>query len=213
MQTSKINIELMNHMQLNKELVFNEAMIKIDSLMNLVVEDFMNESDIRGDQIFIIQDGDRKNSICYFNVNSDQRQYFLPKAKIVAFVAKRKQFYMFDKEKWSPLSMDNEGVSKRQNDYIGVSGNFILKINSPITYLYLSGDAKIILQDIKLDEFTIIIKQNVGKTFFVEWEPQILWPKKQPMSIMTINSMNIISFYKLPNENTYLARLDLNYQY
>jgi hypothetical protein len=213
MQTSKINIELMNHMQLNKELVFNEAMIKIDSLMNLVVEDFMNESDIRGDQIFIIQDGDRKNSICYFNVNSDQRQYFLPKSKIVAFVAKRQQFYMFDKEKWSSLSDNHEVEIEKLNDYINISGQFSFKVSNRLTYFYVTGDTQITLQDSCLDQFTIIIKQNATKQFSIEWLNKILWPAKQPLSTMKSNSINMISFYKLPNENTYLARLDLNYQY
>jgi hypothetical protein len=217
MQTSKINIELMNEMQVNKELIFNEAMVKIDSLTNLIIEDFINEENINNDNSFIILNGENKNKISYININSNERQYFMPQKVLLVFIVKKNNFYMFDSQKWEPLSFHFNIESNKNvlNDYIGISNEFYINSNSSkFTYLYIQGDTKIMINEVKYNEFTLLIKQNCNTTYNLQWGDNILWPEKGGYVANKIkNNIDIIKFYKLAKEDSYIASYETNYQY
>jgi hypothetical protein len=216
MQTSSINLQLMNENQLNKELIFNEAMVKIDSLINLVVEDFITEENINNNSNYIIEDGENKNKISFINVNSNSRQYFLPQKMIVIFVLKKNSFYIFNNDNWSKIYVNSNNENNLLlNDFISISDNFdVNSQNKKIIFLYLNGNTTISLNDVKLNEFTLIIKQNCEIIYNIKWEENILWQESREYKANQVqNNIDIIKFYKLAQEDYYLARYESNYQY
>jgi len=209
MQTLRANIDLMKDGQINKELVFNEAMIKIDSLINLTISDFVNEGDLETDDNFIISNGVNKNKISYINVNSVSRQYFTPCNMMMVFIIKKNSFYIFNNQNWERL------LFQKNKEYIGIKDDFAIDENSDsFLSIYLEGDSNISLKNIDFNEITIIIKQNCNHIFDINWSDNILWPQKGIYQTnRRNNTIDILKFYKLSGEFNYLASFETNYEY
>jgi hypothetical protein len=209
MQTLRANIDLMKDGQINKELIFNEAMIKIDSLINLTISDFVNEGDVETDDNFIISNGVNKNKISYINVNSISRQYFTPCNMMMVFIIKKNSFYIFNNQNWERL------LFQKNKEYIGIKDDFAIDENSDnFLSIYLEGDSNISLKNIDFNEITIIIKQNCNHIFDINWSDNILWPQKGIyQSNRRNNTIDILKFYKLSGEFNYLASFETNYEY
>jgi hypothetical protein len=209
MQTLRANIDLMKDGQINKELVFNEAMIKIDSLINLTISDFVNEGDLETDDNFIISNGVNKNKISYINVNSISRQYFTPCNMMMVFIIKKNSFYIFNNQNWERL------LFQKNKEYIGIKDDFAIDENSDnFLSIYLEGDSNISLKNIDFNEITIIIKQNCNHIFDINWSDNILWPQKGIYQTnRRNNTIDILKFYKLSGEFNYLASFETNYEY
>lgn len=209
MQTLRANIDLMKDGQINKELVFNEAMIKIDSLINLTISDFVNEGDLETDDNFIISNGVNKNKISYINVNSISRQYFTPCNMMMVFIIKKNSFYIFNNQNWERL------LFQKNKEYIGIKDDFAIDENSDsFLSIYLEGDSNISLKNIDFNEITIIIKQNCNHIFDINWSDNILWPQKGIYQTnRRNNTIDFLKFYKLSGEFNYLASFETNYEY
>ena len=76
MKTTNFSMDLMIPSQLNKDITFNEALLKIDSFMSLSVINFIDQKPehLKNGEKFIISNGEHKNK--YATNLSNLRQYF-----------------------------------------------------------------------------------------------------------------------------------------
>lgn len=216
MQTKQLNIELMNDNQANKELIFNEAMIKLDSLSNIAINDFAYEKDISDDQNYILLDEENKNKISFKNINSDKRQHFIPNNIFIVFVLKKEKFYIFDSKNWNEINYDvKTNIEQQQGNFLEINEFFSIGKDSPeYIYLYVASDIEIKIDNCPLKEFNLIIKQTQNEAYDINWSHNILWPGRENFNVSKIpNSISMIKFLKLENENFYLAISCNHYEY
>lgn len=90
MKTTNFSMDLMVPLQLNKDTIFNEALLKIDSFMNLSVIDFIDHKpeNLKNGEKFIISTGEYKNNICYKPMYSKTILLSEPKEGMLVFVIK-----------------------------------------------------------------------------------------------------------------------------
>ena len=192
--------------------------------MNLVIEDLVEQEPNDNPNSFIITNGENKNKISYMNINSGNRQYFLPNQPMIAYILKHNDFYIFDLNEWKKLSVSSNNEiggnldNEQKFEFINIQKNFLIKEDSnQIMYLYVSKDTKINISEIKFNECTLVIKSNCEKKARLEWDYNILWPNKIPPLIGdTINAINIVKLYKFEKNDEksyYLGTCELNYQY
>ena len=88
MKTTNFSMDLMVPSQSNKDIVFNEALLKIDSFMNFSVVDFIDHKpeQLQNGEKFIISSGEYKNKICYQPLNSKIVLLQEPTVGMVVFV-------------------------------------------------------------------------------------------------------------------------------
>ena len=214
MQTRRLNISLMEEQQINKELIFNESIVKLDSMMNIVIEDFIdaeNHISPYSDLAYIINAGPQKNHIIYKNINTKNYQYFLPQSEFIIYIKSKSNFYIFHEGKWRELGHQDTNAKKYNDvaEYYDINGN-----TPEREYLHLNGNTKITLSKISFPQLTLIIKQNYEAVLNVEWRGNILFPSNfKPDMKLKQNSFNVFTFYSIPHENHCLMLFSLNYQY
>ncbi len=106
-QTYNYNIDLMLPNGANKDIIFNEAISKIDSLLNVVVTGFIDEapSELPLDTKYIITDGKDSNKICYAVNNPKNVQLLPPRSGMLVFIFKEQHFYIFMNNKWQQIKL------------------------------------------------------------------------------------------------------------
>lgn len=199
--------------QINKELVFNEAMVKLDSMMNIVIEDFIDHRDQVSNSspsAYIVVSGTEKNHIIYKNINTQAYQSCIPQSNCIAYINSKSNLYIFNGQEWRVLGyQDNNTI-----DYTRLSEYYTINENtSAREYLYLNGDTQIELNKISVPQLTLIIKQNHSTVFNVEWVGNILFPGNfRPSTKLEQDSLNIFTFYSLPQDKNCLMQFSINYQ-
>lgn len=224
MKTYNYDMDLMVPMQINKEILFNESLITLDSFCNSTIIGFI-DGDLHHPNIgdkYILLKGKDENSIVYCTDQSKGWQYLKPKAGMIMFVCKENSFFMFDK-KWiklaggeafqanfSPNLVANlpSNLMEPNLKFSSLVEKFLVTDKSEELYLYLNGDAEISLEESKLKKITIIIKQNYAQKYKLSWSHNILWDKKITHQMSQIaNAMDVISLYRLPETQHFIGQI------
>ncbi len=124
METSNLDIELLSLNQARKEVTVNEALIKIDALLNTSIIDIGTnnppENPKNGDLYAIgdIPTGQwegRKNQLAFWYYNN---WYFLnPKIGLYMFIQSKNRFYFYNGKKWAinPTLVESKAAKKNFN--------------------------------------------------------------------------------------------------
>jgi hypothetical protein len=217
MKTHNYNIDLMTPQQINKEVLFNESIITLDSFCNSVITDFTKHlpTDPQVDQKYIISSGDNAGYIYYCPHPSKGWHLLKPHVGMIMFVQKKNSFYIFENHTWKMVSLGDVITQTTQNDLLNetesfksVANKFEIPLESQNLYLYLNGNCQFDFSKSKSRESTIIIKQHYQNTFKTIWPNNILWKNKAPHQMtVTANSIDIIKFYQLVETKHFLAEI------
>jgi hypothetical protein len=223
MKTNNYQFPLMHQGQEHKDIMYNEAILKIDAMLSFSVVDFMEEppNTLNAEEKYIITKGDHKNEICYFVHESKKVQYNAPYENMVIYLVKESCFYIFSKKEWQKLNAGLSGSSVSQISYssagkfVGIKNKFDLSAQQDFHYLYLDGNAELDFSKIDSSSFTLVIKQNYENIFDIKWPEDILWQDKTPLKITAkTNAIDLFRFYKLPESTHFLAEsIQQDYQY
>lgn len=226
MKTNYFNLDLMVSNQANKDIVYNESILKIDTFLNLSVTGFIEQKPnlLEPHEKYIITTGTNKNKICYSKGSSGIIELFKPYNGMILYCLKENSFFVFNKDQWHPVLQSSSISQPRQLSdpslpkeisFTGIRGKFTPPNDQGLCYLYLEGASEIDMLTSKNTQLTIIIKQHYQNPYGLKWSPNILWPQKQPHIMTAIpNTMDILRLYRLPETNNFLAEIiNQNYQY
>ena len=103
METKNLQIQLMTQNQVNKEVVFNEAVNLIDHFINKAIKAFTvslpltpNEGDI-----YIIRNNEFEEKIYYFAAGAWGA--IAPKENMLFFIIEEQAFFCFHENKWQKI--------------------------------------------------------------------------------------------------------------
>ncbi len=212
MKTTNFSMDLMVPSQLNKDIVFNESLLKIDSFMNFSVIDFIdqNPEQLKNGEKFIILNGKHKNKICYKPLESKLVLLHEPKPGMVVFVIKAGYFFIFANNDWEKIILSGIKLDELvvQNQFIGIDQKFLLSPKQSHYYLYLNSNTEICIEERLHSEISIIIKQSSTNSFNIKWPINILWEQKHlPTISQSQNSMDLIKLYQLPESGHLLGKI------
>lgn len=215
MKTHHYNIDLMVPMQTDKEILFNEAQVKIDSFCNASVRGFIahapDTAPVVGDK-YILSAGTNSGYICYCANLSKGWQMLEPQIGMIIFVCEANSFFIFNNDnKWlKVIGANREDAAQYEaqatpNRFIGINGQFTIPATIGYIPLYLNDNCAINTEQVQCNQFTIILKQNYATLYTIEWSQNLMWQNKTPHQITKkANVMDIISFYRIV-ETQYFA--------
>jgi hypothetical protein len=212
MKTTNFSMDLIIPSQLNKDITFNEALLKIDSFMSLSVTNFIDQKpeQLKNGEKFIISTGEHKNKICYKPIESKTILLHEPKAGMIVFVIESSFFLIFANDEWKEIALSGTKLDElvNQDKFISISQKFLLSAKQSLHCLYLDSDTEITIEKKMLPEISIIIKQSFNNSFNIHWPPNILWENKQPHTMSkSQNSMDLIKLYQLPESQHFLGKI------
>lgn len=201
MKTPFYEIDLMIPLQLNKDVVFNESLLKLDSLINPCVKDFLPQvpESLNVRDKFIITQGDDKNKICYRPSETKQIMIYQPKDGMITYVLNKKLFYIFSSNTWQAIThnVSTDIPPAKHETFLGIEKKYIVPKHTH-HYWYLKADTEIVINE-DIQEMTIIIKQSVNNSYSIKWHNNILWSNSIPHQMsLKQNSMDLIKLYKIP---------------
>jgi len=220
MLTNNYGLDLMLPSQTNKDVVFNEAITKIDSFCNFAVNSFEGNipSSLNVGAMHIICEGDHAMSICYCPSEAAGWKIQKPKKGMVFFVRSENKLFYFNGAQWEAVKASEGDLSMIQT--VGVGYEFIAPKTSSLAghvnvlagqcklWLYMSGDGKLDLGSATTNTLTVIIKQNHQKGCSLEFGGNILWKDKKPFQIFQkVNAMDIIRFHKISETDHWIAEV------
>lgn len=104
MKTLYLSLPLMTPMQINKEVLYNQSISKIDSLVPNFVIDILEQLPAHNNEEgekYLIMDGEHKNQICYYINNT--WEFLDPKKGMFLFVLQQKSFVYFSGDTWEKI--------------------------------------------------------------------------------------------------------------
>lgn len=107
MKTHYYDIDLMVPQQTNKEVLLNEALLKLDNFCNNAVIDFIDSipaSSPKSGEKYILSDEQALHQICYCLDSSNGWQVLQPKTGMIVFVIRKNSFFVFD-TKWHKINV------------------------------------------------------------------------------------------------------------
>ena len=210
-KTTFFDIHLMSPMQINKEVIFNEAITKIDSICHASVLDFVDDvpESSKIQNKYIVTKGVNASKICYFSEPSKGWQYIAPKKGMVIFVESMGNFWAFNGQNWNCTRT----FFPKNQKLMSINGIWKIPSNTEYCYLYLTDDSCIDMRDLATPKVTILIKQNAHNPYKLSWEGNILWQNQQihKMSIQP-NACDIIKFYHIPEFGIASQIIGVNYK-
>jgi hypothetical protein len=213
MKTKNYNIDLMMHYQTNKELIFNEAIYKLDFLINKSAKAFVSSLPVNvpeGSLYILVKENDEKAYVACFINNLWHIANLCPGA--IYYVEEEGAFFLLSNEnKWQkailpaplkqPSNLNSEG-------FIGIKGDYYLPLNQAFLYLYLEENVTIKATDSHMQTITLFIKQNAEEKYQITWSENIIWPESRPFQILEYESaMNIIRLHKISSGEQFLAEI------
>jgi hypothetical protein len=201
MQTNYYQIELMSPAQINKEILFNEAVTRLDGFCNSAIKAFTADLPQQwqiGDK-YILTQGAQRNNICYILAQSHDWQILSAAKGMTFFCQSINNFITFTGSQWQLCA------SGQTEQFIGIAGEFIAAPFSTFLSLYVNDDVTIDLGQVASYQLTIILKQNATKASALNWQGSILWPKECALASSLANQIYLLQFYKLAQENTFIA--------
>ncbi len=105
MQTNNYGIDLMIPSQVNKDVIFNESIIKLDSFCNIAVNSFEPNipEELRVGEMQIISEGENKNSICYCPSKASGWKLLKPTKNMIFYIKQERNFFCFNGEEWEAI--------------------------------------------------------------------------------------------------------------
>lgn len=202
MKTNNLSIELMVPSQLNKDIIFNESMLKLDCFSNLGITGFIDsvDEDITVNEKYIIKYGEHQNKICYRASEIKPVSFLEPKKNMIVYVLDQ-AFFCFDGFNWKKCSHENT-----PDKFLGINDHYSIK--NKINYLYLNSSSDFEINEVNHSEISIFIKQSADSIYQVSWPTNILW-ENQSIHIMTTekNSIDFIKLYYLPETEHWLGKI------
>lgn len=217
MKTYNYSIDLMLPMQMNKEILFNEAQSKIDIFCNSSIIGFRDNlpNDLIVGGKYIIRSGEHAGYIGYCINSSKGWQLLKPKEGMIMFIFVENAFFTFSnnawnkvitKEEYRQVNSNNSGID--EETFIGIDGKFEVAENTEHLYLYLNNDCELDLQKLKARQVTIILKQHHQNTYNLLWSHNILWKQKTShIMTKTANSIDIIRLYRLIETKHFIGEI------
>jgi hypothetical protein len=210
MKTPYYDIDLMVPMQINKDIIFNEAITKIDNFLHFTVKDFIlnlpQEQEV-GTK-YILSDGEYKNHIAYCTDNIKSWKYIKPAHGMVIFILSDKSFYLFSNA-WQKIYYHNDNNQVEDNQkFCGIQNNFVIPNDVSYLYLYMNGNVTLDISQNKQKTITLMIKQNYQQLYKIEWSSKVIWPNKQQYQItQVINRIDIIRLHKIPEIDYFIGEI------
>jgi hypothetical protein len=208
MKTNNLSLELMVPSQINKDIIYNEAILKLDDFSNLSICDFINTypSELDAGIKYIIRNGNDRNKICYRSHESKPIMLHEPRDGMVIYMISQGKFLFYSKGEWQECLDIQPQTLGKSNNFSGVYGQHLLLTNTKNHYLYLSEDTEIIAQDLPFETINLIIKQSHSVANNLTWSSNILWNNKQaPTAKPTQNSLSFFQLYALPETDHYFG--------
>ena len=111
MKTTNYGIDLMVSGQVgNNEIIFNEAVLKMDNFLNSVIKGFVKSTPENLDinEKYIITDGKYIDHICYIVNTAKNIEYIPVKNSMIFFVIEENSFFLYDNSTWKKLSFSKD---------------------------------------------------------------------------------------------------------
>ena len=207
--------------QINKDVIFNESLLKIDSFLNCTINGFIKDipNNLEISEKYIITTGKYADHICYMSHESKGIQYFLPKYGMLVFSLKNHNFLVYIDNRWQKIQLN--GNNKKSpipiidRSFTSINEVFEAPANKSYLYLYLSSDTILNFQQVAVPEITIMIKQCYDTSHTLTWPENILWGNNTPYTITTTpNATDLIKLYRLPETSHFLGKIIAqNYQF
>lgn len=222
MKTNHYHLDLMIPNQANKDVVYNESILAIDSFLNSSVIGFIDQKPAKLDvgEKYVIASGQDKNKICYRPVVPKTIELLTPFEGMILYFIKEDKFFIYHNDNWQaanlPKAIPSHMESQKADKFTGIAGKYCLQdTGNNIFYLYLNDNCEISLNLARKSLITLIIKQNYQNIYELKWPGNILWPdKKAHIMTSVINAINIIRLYPLPESEHFLAEIIYqNYQF
>lgn len=224
MKTTCFNMDLMVPNQINKDVIFNESLLKIDSFLNFTVNGFIEDipDNLGIGEKYIITSGKYIDHICYISHESKGVQYFLPKQGMLVFSLKTHNFLLYINNQWQEIQLNSNNESNENiaipnidKNFTGINELFEAPADKSYLYLYLKGDTTLGFEQTAIPELTIMIKQCYDASYTLTWPENILWEDKTPhLMSKTPNATDLIKLYQLPETTHFLGKIIAqNYQF
>ena len=222
MKTTCFSMDLMVPGQINKDVTFNESLLKIDSFLNFTVNGFIEDipDNLAIGEKYIISTGEYTDHICYMSHESKGTQYFLPTQGMLVFSLKSHNFLLYIDNQWQEIQLNNESnknvsIPSIDKNFTGINEVFEAPADKLYLYLYLNGDATLGFEQVAIPELTIMIKQCYDASCALTWPENILWEDKAPhIMTKTPNVTDLIKLYRLPETTHFLGKIIAqNYQF
>ena len=191
MKTNFYDINMMLPSQINKEIIFNEAILKLDGFANCCINGFTDhepEDYTYGDK-YIMSQGENKNNICYILAPSHQWHILKPQKGMHVFLQSAMEIYVFNGNDWLALN--------RLSSYIiSAQGQVQLAPNTTHAALTLQEDTQVDLTQVLTSKVSIVIKQHTQKIYQLTWSDNIIWPQDYVLSTLAPEQVQVIDFYQ-----------------
>ena len=207
MKTNFYDINLMMPAQLNKEIIFNEALVRVDGFLNSTIKGFVEQvpQEYKIGDKYIVSSGEYKNQICYIFAHSHQWQFLKARNGMRFFCQELDEMICFDGDSWR--------VANALSDF-KLKGHFYVQNTTQYLSLHLEDDAVIDLSNARANKITIILMQNKIKTYQVQWGGDILWPNGIVHSVSrNLGAIEVIEFYKIAASGKFLSTVISNNYY
>ena len=148
-KTNFLDINLMVPWQNNKEIVFNEAMLKLDAFsFHIAVDEIVSSAPDEVDTAsrYIISNGENKNSICYSLSKAKDWKFLKPKNNMIAFVKSESAFFIFLGSWTRMLIRGNQKVVEEDSQILDSSSQD--KVQGALTDI---EELKVCIEKIKQD--------------------------------------------------------------
>lgn len=224
MKTTCFNMDLMVPNQINKDVVFNESLLKIDSFLNSTVNGFIEDipDNLEIGEKYIITSGKYTDHICYMSHESKGVQYFLPKQGMLVFSLKTHNFLLYISNQWQEIQLNsynesnaNIAIPSIDKNFTDINELFEAPADKSYLYLYLNGNTTLGFEQITIPELTIMIKQCYNASYALTWPENIIWENKAPHTMTKApNATDLIKLYQLPETKHFLGKIIAqNYQF
>lgn len=218
MKTNNFTLDLMVPNQEQKDITFNEALLKIDQFLNNNIDGFIDDvpEEISVGKKFIITKGEKKDYICFRSHESKDIEFLKPINNATFFSGQHQCFFTFTDNKWNKVnsaSNFNQNPTKEDSksgltEFKGIQDQYLLPSNTSYHYIYLSGDSEITLPDDTNTEITLIIKQNCNSVKNLILPYFILWENKNPYKIADkANHMDVVKLFRIPGSFHFLGKV------
>lgn len=232
LKTNRFDLELMQANSSNKDLIYNDNLLQLDSFMNFSITGFVKQAPASlnlGDK-FIIGEGEHKNKICYKNKNQQSPALLSPTQGMIVFVQLENAFFTFNKDEWVKVAVSgadsnmqdtasssakNENVAIGSNSlltgqekFLGIEKTYTAPPDHSFLHLYVNNNVKINLDKVRTRLVTFIIKQHYQSEKKLVWPSNILWPNKTAHKLtMKANATDIVRIYRLVETNHFLGEI------
>jgi hypothetical protein len=217
MLSSFLNLELMHNQQVGKEIIFNEAIIKMEQLCSQLVIKFISHpyKDLKKGLYIIDKNSDKYHNHLTFFI-ADRWRYIKPQENMMIFIEEKNAFFKFSEDGWKIVELAGQehaavkaGPSKVTSSeaktltYTAIKDKYIIPNEQDFLHFYLNGNANIEIKAHNSSKITLLIKQNHQRKFKMTWSGNIVFEKDPPE--LEENNLIVMHLYKTPEDDRYLV--------